>query len=108
MTDTIYYPTLSPSLDFASLTLTSLSIPSWLRPAMGEAARPVRVLGVDVGLKWIILFDCANWLTPSGELFVLSRFPVLSDSDLALAHKIVIQNGADDFKMLDTKNCPTV
>ena len=90
-----------------AFSLRSLSMPPWLRRVLQEEDRPVRVLGVSppvsaprVATRWAVLFDCANAVTPDGELFVLSRSPSLQAQVLATIRELVRQNGVRDFKTL--------
>eukprot|EP00164_Ancoracysta_twista_P005006 GFYU01006816.1.p1 GENE.GFYU01006816.1~~GFYU01006816.1.p1 ORF type:complete len:244 (+),score=54.16 GFYU01006816.1:63-794(+) len=89
------------------LVLKSLSMPSWLRKLLSEEAREVRVLAVSPRtsqgeIDWIVLFDCANWITPYGELFVMSRTETLPEDQLNHIHEIVKANGVSDFNLLGT------
>jgi hypothetical protein len=84
----------SVNASLGELSLRSLSMPEWLRKLTQEDHRPVRVLEVSLppSLDWAVLFDCGNALTPSGELFILSRQPRLDGATLAELHELVRRN----------------
>mmetsp|Transcript_81299 Transcript_81299/g.161374 ORF Transcript_81299/g.161374 Transcript_81299/m.161374 type:complete len:208 (-) Transcript_81299:104-727(-) len=100
MTDQLSYPN-ATKVD--SLSLRSLSMPEWLRKLLDEEQRGVRVIAVSPPprpLEWAVLFDCANWVTPTGELFVLSRTPILPDDHLESVRRVVRDNSISDFRIL--------
>lgn len=88
------------------LSLRSLSMPSWLRKILQEEHRGVRVIDIapppiqGSDISWVVLFDCGNLPTPSGELFVLSRTPTLPSHVLAGIRSVVAKNGITDFELL--------
>ncbi len=98
---------LTPNARREKFTLTSISMPDWLRKITAEDNRVVETLEIakpsgshsDV-VDWVVLFDCGNWLTPSGELFFLSRTENVTPNTMDYVRAAVKRNGVNDFSVL--------